>query len=151
LGKYNLKGTDPKALLKEKPLLIFPLGDFDEDPEELIGFNGVSPYAKVQSGYRRWRALVTIEFFNLDDLQRKNLFRERAMIIQAMFPQLEKLAAVETPVADRDIAQLLLDGFTSGNAPHTNCARSFRALFNRNPAEARTLFTSTVRLLDRWS
>lgn len=150
-GSYNLKGTSPRALAREKPFLIYPIGDFDDDPEDLIGFNGVSPFAKAKKGHKRWRALVTIEFFNLDHQQRKNLFRERAMIIQAMCPQLEKLANAATSAAERVIAQTLINRYTSPTAPHTNCAWSFRALFDRDPVQARDVFTSTVTLMDRWS
>jgi 5-methylcytosine-specific restriction endonuclease McrA len=89
---YNLIGEDPKQLKKEKPYLIYPIGDWDTDPEQLIRFHGVSPQPVAVKGYRRHRALVTIEFFELDNVnRRKNLIRERAVIIIALFPQLEKL------------------------------------------------------------
>jgi hypothetical protein len=85
---YNLIGEDPKQLKKEKPYLIYPIGDWDTDPEQLIRFHGVSPQPVAVKGYRRHRALVTIEFFELDNVnRRKNLIRERAVIIIALFPQ----------------------------------------------------------------
>lgn len=34
----------------EKPFLIYPIGDLDEDPEDLITFNGVSPIPKKKNG-----------------------------------------------------------------------------------------------------
>lgn len=146
-GEYNLKGSRPKSLLKEKPYLIYPVGDFDEDPERLIGFHGVSPQAIVTSGYSRQRALVTIEFFKLDHQKRKNLFRERAAILVALFPQLERLADASTPAAKRTQAQQIVDGFTAPNSAHTSCARSFRAVYMSNPTEAAGLFNDAVELI----
>ncbi|MCO5164795.1 MAG: hypothetical protein M9894_00295 [Planctomycetes bacterium] len=52
-GKRRVPGDkSPQDLLAaEKPYLIYPIGDFDEDPEELITFHGISPMAKKWSGH----------------------------------------------------------------------------------------------------
>lgn len=47
--------------------MIYPIGDFDTDPEDLIAFHGASPQAKAPGGIDQHRALVTIAFFKLDD------------------------------------------------------------------------------------
>ena len=139
-GDYDLEGEDPSDLLREKPYLIYPIGDFDRAPEQLIHFHGVSPQAVTGSGHERARALVTIEVFKLDDeTKRKNLIRERAVIIVALYPQLEKLANGATG-AVRAEAQKIVGGFTAPNSAHTNCARSFRQLFERDPTEAKAIF-----------
>lgn len=146
-GAYELESEDPAALLAERPYLVYPLGDFDDRPEDLIAFNGLSPRPVARAGHPRHRALVTIEFFKLDDvLKRKNLFRERAMVIIALFPQLQKLSGA-LPDAERVEAEKLVDGFTSEKAPHTNCARSFRRLFESSPAQAREFFDKAVGFL----
>ncbi|MCI0493609.1 hypothetical protein L0Z72_01270 [candidate division KSB1 bacterium] len=143
-GDYDLNGEDPVDLLKEKPFLIYPIGNFDEAPEKLIGFHGVSPQAIANQGHERARALVTIEFFKLDDLaKRKNLIRERAVIIIALYPQLKKIA---DDVAEED-SQKIIDGFIATKAPHTNCARSFKRLFESDPNEARAVFDLAVQLI----
>ena len=147
-GKYDLKGDDPWRLKKEKPYLIFPIGDFDSDPEDLIRFHGTSPQPVKASGHKRYRALVTIEFFKLDDAtKRKNLIRERAMVIIALHPQLEKFTAPRS-ASEKALAKSVIDGFTGPNAPHTNCARSFRALFQKNPTEAKSIFEKAAQLLN---
>jgi len=146
-GDYDLTGDDPAALLQEQPYLIYPIGDFDDDPEDLIRFHGVSPQAMADSGYRRARALVTIEFFKLDDVTaRKNLVRERVVVIVALFPQLEKLADAAPGGADPQ-AQQLIDGFTSPTSAHTNCARSFKRLFESDRVEAKAIFDRAVMLI----
>lgn len=136
-GSYDLKGEDPAAMTAEQPYLLYPVGDFDEDPEDVIAFTGLSPRPVAPAGHPRHRALVTIEFFRLDDLlKRKNLFRERALILVTLFSLLEK-AHGPGPAGERAKAGALADAFTSPSAPHTNCARSFRRLFESDPAEAR--------------
>ena len=146
-GDYDLKGEDSMTLLKEKPYLIYPLGDFDDAPEKLIRFHGVSPQAVESSGYKRERALVTIEFFKLDDaVKRKNLLLGRAIAIVALHPSLEKLANGVTG-EDKVEAQDIVDGFTSRNMPHTNCACSFKRLFDNDPTEAKDVFNKAFSLI----
>ncbi len=147
-GEYDLTGDDPVQLhVKERPLLVCPVGDFDDAPENLIRFHGVSPQAVAQNGYNRERALVTIEFFKLDDeAKRKNLLRERAIVIIALYSQLEKLADGATGGAKVE-AQQLVDGFTSPKSAHTNCARSFRDLFRNNRAEAKAVCDRAFQLI----
>lgn len=150
-GTYNLTSEDPAQLKNEKPYLIYPIGDCDTDPEQLIRFHGVSPQPVAMRGYRRHRALVTIEFFKLDDLnRRKHLIRERAVIIIALFPQLEKLSQ-DVSAADKAKARQIVEGFTQPTAPHTNCARSFRDLFGIHPDAAKAIFDKAVQLIESTS
>ena len=146
-GTYNTKGRDPKQLKSEKPYLIYPIGDVDEDPEKLIRFYGVSPQPVATRGYRRNRALVTIEFFKLDDVnRRKNLIRERAIIIVAMYPQLKKLNR-GAKTADKAQARQIVSSCTQLKAPHTNCAKSFQKLFETDPEEARVIFNTAIQFV----
>lgn len=150
-GAYQFTGDDPVALMAEQPLLIYPIGDFDHDPEELIGFHGISPQAISQYGYKRHKALTTIAFFELDDaIGRKNLVRGRAHVITTLFPQLQIFAG-SGPANKKVIAKMLIDGFTSPKSEHTNCARSFRTLFGANPDEAERIFEAAARFIDSCS
>jgi hypothetical protein len=63
---------------------------------------------------------VTIEFFGLDDPRRKNLFRERAALVVALFAMLE------------DGNKKLIKGFQSPQSSHTSCARSFVRLYRQD-------------------
>ncbi|HEU4453042.1 MAG TPA: hypothetical protein VFR81_08275 [Longimicrobium sp.] len=143
---YDLANEDPVVLAAERPFLIYPIGDFDARPEDLIEFHGLSPRPSMAAGHDRERALVTIEFFKLDDLKRKNLFRERAVIIVALYPQLEKLSGPAS-AAEKNKAEDVVRGFTSPKAPHTNCAASFVRLFLSDPAEAREFFERACDLV----
>jgi hypothetical protein len=115
-----------------------PFGDIDADPETLITFNGLSPAAARAAGFDHQRALVTIEFFKLDDVSgRKDLFIDRARVIIAMYPQLVNLGSADA--ATRASAQGVVPVFTRPTAPQANCARSFQRLFASDPAKARAL------------
>lgn len=145
-GKHCLTGSSPRALLRERPLLIYPIGDFDDGPETLIQFHGVSPYAAVKSGHKRYRGLVTIEFFQLDDPSRNNLIRERAMILVSLFPALTTLAGPAAK-AERSLAGKIVKGSTAAHSAHTNCARSFCRLFQTDPTEARRVYDRAADLV----
>jgi hypothetical protein len=147
-GAYDLTSEDPEDLLiNEQPYLIYPLGNFDEDPESIIDFHGISPRAVADSGHRRHRGLVTIEFFKLDDVnKRKNLVRERALIIVALFPQLQKASTSEQPTEKTQATQAVAN-FTSSKAPHANCARSFKRLFESNPTEAEAVYENALEFV----
>ena len=147
LGDYDYTAEELIDLKNERPLLIYGLGDIDSDPEELIQFHGASPRPVAASGYKRHRALVTIEFFALDDVDaRKNLIRERAVVITAIYPQLRNLE--EGTKAEKKVARQLVDGFTSPNSMHTNCAKSFKNLFDSDPDEALRVFEKAAEMIE---
>lgn len=150
-GEYGIAGDDPAALLAERPLLIYPLGDFDVDPEAVIEFYGITPRPVEESGHARHRALVTLEFFKLaDPNSRKNLFRERALILVALFPQLEKMTGAATD-AERQKARDAVEALTREQMPHANCARSFRRLFNADREAAQQLVDAAWTLINSMS
>ena len=145
-GQYQFSGSDPTTMLGEKPLLIYPIGDFDADPEALIKFHGVSPQALPPKGYDRHRALTTIAFFELDDpIRRKNLVRERAAIIVTLYPQLEILAGA---AGSKVVARQLITGFTSAKSAHANCARSYQTLHANDRAEAQMVFEHAAKFIE---
>ncbi len=133
-------GEVPAALGTEQPLLLNPVGDFDDDAETLIRFVGVSPMVAAASGYARRRGLVSIAFFRLDDFRRKSLFRERARVITSLFSFLELAQHADTQ-AFREVYEGLADTATHSSAAHSNCARSFRDLYQQDRDEAKEVFT----------
>lgn len=143
-GKYQSKG-DPAALQKsELPLLIYPIGDIDADPESLITFTGALPVPVHSSGKKRQRAAATIKFFDLDNLDtRGNLFKERANVIVLLQAALDNLNG---SAAARARAQLILDNAARPNFPHANCARSFLRLAKADPAAASRIADAAAQL-----
>ncbi len=144
-GSHDVQGARPEAMLKEQPLLIYPIGDFDDPPEDLIHFHGISPQAVETAGHKRNRALVTIEFFRLDSTTRKNLIRERAMVIVCLFMALEALTGAPS---GKDKAQKIVSGLTSPGSSHTNCAVSFKRLYEKDRREAERIYERAVELVE---
>jgi hypothetical protein len=141
-GKYKLTGSEPRKLLAEKPLLIYPVGDWDVDPESVISFFGMMPQANKNSPDFH-RGLVTIAFFGLDDIDvRSDLFLERAIILVAMKPLLETAHDPNATAKQRADAQRGIDRYKSPKSSHANCARSFERLFIADRAAADACFTA---------
>lgn len=146
-GPRVVQSDDPASLREEKPFLLYPLGDLDEDPEEILTFDGINPVPLVQRGLRSRRARVTIDFFELDE--REELWRGRAEAIVGLFIALEALRQGDESLrerAARAIAVLL-----SPAAEHTNCARSFRELYDRDRSRAAEIAGRVQAYLDSQS
>lgn len=143
-GSYDTDGDDPKTLAGERPYLLYPISDVDDDPEDLIDFHGTSPRAASADPHKRNRALVTIAFFRLARTSdRKNLHRDRAIVISALYPLLVDTSR-GTP-AERARARADLEARLQPRLPHLNCARSFRRLFQHNPTEAQKVYQKARR------
>lgn len=136
-GTYQIGSDGTETLHRtELPYLIYPIGDFHARPESFIEFRGLSPRPVHEEGYERNRALVTIEFFRLDDMARKNLFIERAEVIAILYPRLEKLNASMSE-SEKQVASRIVTAYTSGTYRHTNCARNFKRLYETDKTEAK--------------
>ena len=145
-GTYDLDGDDPADLSGEQAYLIYPIGDLDDDPETLIEFHGTSPLPVVDDGFKRHRALVTIGFFKLDDPEkRKNLFRDRALIIMALFPLLQE--TTRGTASERVAACAKVDAALNPKLRHLNCAKSYRRLFERDAAQAEAVYEAAQKLI----
>lgn len=145
-GEYQIEADDPAKLSDELAYLAYPIGTLDDDPEELITFHGSSPHPKIEQGHGRNRAMVIIEFFRLDDaVKRKNLYRERALVIMALFPLLQKTTMgtpAEIAKAKNQVSALLHPGLA-----HLNCAKSFVHLFETQREEASQIYDRAVQLM----
>jgi hypothetical protein len=117
------------------PFLLFPIGDLDEDPEEVLTFDGLNPVPKVHQGHRMRRAVVTIDFFAL--AEREELLRGRAEQIVALY-----LALAWGDVGDsaiRELADRAVTSLLSPASEHASCARAFHSLYHRDRARATEL------------
>ena len=130
---------NPATMKGEKAYLIYPISDVDEDkPEDLIEFYGLSPRAKLASGFGRKRALVTIELFQLDDEgQRSYLFKRRAELIWILFKCLRQIDSGNATEAAE--GKTVADFLTSPSSEHTNCLKCFKVLYANKPLEAETI------------
>ncbi len=99
-----------------------------------------------KSGHRRRRAVVTIDFFELDT--REELIRGRSDVIRAIWVALRVLETNPTP-ADKNFAERAVATILSESSPHSNCARSFQKLYERDRAKAGLLANAALIYLEK--
>jgi hypothetical protein len=129
-GARDLEMESPRHT-NERPLLVYPIGSFDDDPRKLIRFEGIVPVPAASSGRRRKRGQTLISFFGL--AERDGLLLERSITIVNLHLALNSAA---NPDPTGQIAQHMLQVLTSDHAAHANCARSFVALWEADQADA---------------
>jgi hypothetical protein len=122
-GARELDMASPRHT-NERPLLVYPVGLFDDDPQKLIRFEGIVPVPAGSSGRRRKRGQTLINFFGL--AERDGLLLERSITIVSLHLVLNSAG---DPDPTGQIAQVMLQVLTSDHAAHANCARSFVALW----------------------
>lgn len=138
-GRRGPKFAGVLALKKELPLLCYPIGDIDDDPESLISFDATTAVPVARAGTRSHRrARVIIDFFELND--EEILHRERARTIILLGSALRKLD--EKP-GDRDAARLV-KRLVSGEEEHTACARAHASLWARDKRRAKRIVKSCI-------
>ena len=128
----------------EQPLLLYPISDLDDDPEQLIAFIGMFPAPVAARGHRHRRARVTIDFFDLDI--REELLRDRAILIKAIYIAFEDRKHAD-PLR-RQAAEQTLRQIDLPVLEHRNCARSFYRLCQEDPAAARRHCEAAIAYLD---
>jgi hypothetical protein len=147
-GTRQPDASEPAACTAEKPFLIYPLSDIDQDPEELIEFHGLSPEAKVSSGFRRCRGLVTIWFFRLDDWrQRKELNKDRAEFLEKLLWALRQRDRPTSSPNEMQEALQAIKRLTSKRFRHSNCLRSFSRLYESDRTEAEAIYAKVADFL----
>jgi len=118
--------ASPQDLLGELPLLCYPLGDWDEDPEALVTFVATTAVPAVQEeSHSRRRGQVIIDLFQLND--REVLHRERARMIILLGGSLRN---IEAGVDDPEDHELVNELATRPVYPHAGCLRAFQRLWD---------------------
>lgn len=129
-GNYNTSMENPSTESDaEVPLLLFPIGQVDDDCEDLISFEGAVPTVLVDSGLPFERAITTIEFFRLGRADvRGKLFKERCLKIIIISSILE---GVDPSNYDEMLKDMLAD-----YSDHASCGRSYVELLKTNKTKA---------------
>lgn len=129
-GIRHIHGEHPRELKSEKAWLIYPLDGGDDDPEDIITFEGIMPIARHSMGDKKRRATIIIDFFRLST--REELLEERAHLIIALDNALKKCKD-DPDLESRAAFAAYVRFFKSPRAPHSNCLRSFMTLYGENP------------------
>ncbi|MCP4147200.1 MAG: hypothetical protein GY757_05565, partial [bacterium] len=132
-GSRNLNADDPVKLKTEKPYLVFPIGDLDDDPETILRYDGVHAVPVERNGFKYDRARVTILFFKLND--REELFESRADKICHLFHFLEMIKGANTREQHKK-AEKIVANLLSGKKSYTNCCRSFKKIYDSDRKRA---------------
>ncbi len=137
--------TDRASLdAREKPLLLFPLGERADDPGEYLFFRGPLIGPRPVDSEKRLRAQVVIDFFELDT--REDLLESRCEIILLLWPQLEN--RFSTDIVKQARAELFLRKIVEERRfPQSACGRAFIELYDRNKSEAEAWHNSALEYL----
>jgi hypothetical protein len=135
---------DPRLLAAEQPFLLYPLGDLDADPEEIITFDGCIAVPKHQAGPKHRRGLVLIDFFRLNE--REELVKDRAVLISDVYLALQGYD--QASGADKDRIGRVIKYHESPNAAHSSCVRCFHSIYQRDATRAKELYVAAVAYLD---
>ena len=150
-GTRNIGGTNPTALKAEQAYLIYPLGDHDDDPEDLIEFDGLSPKAKQPAGFNFLRAEVVIELFQLGNAsKRRALFKGRAYLMRLLFLELQGRDNTADPVKKQKHKEVI-KSLTGDECPYANCMRSFKRLYDSDPVKAENYAYECLKYFKRKS
>lgn len=133
-GTRGVATANVSALSEEMPLLCYPLGGLDDDPEELVSFVATIAKPRAADGHRRHRGQVIIDFFDLNG--RDLLHRQRAQMISMFGSSLVALHEGNASETDRQVVEQI----DNPGLPHASCVRSFRQLFETDPAVGRQVY-----------
>ena len=130
-----IDSDDFEKLKLEQPHLIYPIGNLDDNPEDLITYRGILPIPKYRRGHKHRRARVTIDLFALDI--REDLLRLRAEIIQKLWLAFKFLSKRNVSIEDATDARSLIATALSPRTSQSACARAFYDLCQNNAIDAR--------------
>jgi 5-methylcytosine-specific restriction endonuclease McrA len=142
-----LDDDTPATLAREQPFLIYPLGDLDARPEDLITFQGIVAVPMADAGHAHDRARVTIDFFKLA-VGRDELLRERAVLLKALYWALDDLETTRNPMRKAAARQTVRMALSRKN-PHTNCLRSFFRLYRTDQKTADQYYEAIYKYLQK--
>jgi hypothetical protein len=129
-GKRGRLQATLSALARERPFLCYPIGNIDNDPEELVTFLTTTAVPAKASGHKRRRGQIIIDFFALN--QREQLHRERARMIGLFGAALKAEARGTATAADTE----LIARMTLPLLPHAACLRAFKRLWAQDRVTA---------------
>ena len=138
---------DPPTLnSNEKQFLVHPIGELDDDPQEIVTFLGINAIPAKKTGPRRRRGDVTIAFFELDD--REELRRERAELIDSLGHHLEVIHDPDATEQRKTRAKTTVERMLHPRARHSSCVKSMGELYMADVNQAEILIDAARVFLD---
>ncbi|NTA84818.1 hypothetical protein G6L13_30685 [Agrobacterium tumefaciens] len=137
LAQHDAQAT----LSSERPYLCYPLGDQDEDPENIITFAGTIAIPAAAGGFNRQRGLLIIDFFGLN--RHDLLHIERAQAIERFGLALLAVSEGRGNAVDQTYVQQI----NNPMIPHAGCLRAFGRLWQREEQEGRRILSACRDML----
>ena len=144
----------PRTMRSEKPLLLYPLGTIDDDPENVLRFRGLAacppfmdpalPHKEQQDAHRNKRARTIIAFFALN--KRDELLWGRAEKLRELEKSFAQINSGDPEAAEN--AQADIRRLTDGFSEHTACVRAMIRLYRQDVKTARLYFAAVRAYLD---
>lgn len=130
LGRPSAPRSEIGTLnLGERPLLLYPIGTLDSDPETIVTFEGIRAIPAASKGAIARRAEAVIELFQLN--ARDDLSVGRGHAIRRLWNDFEK------SVKDKDAAAAAaVQRRLEPDEPHAGCVRAFYRLLQTSPKTA---------------
>jgi len=152
-GTRQSTATDPRKMKSEQAYFIYPIGDFDDNPQSLMRFDGMHPEPTAPQGAREYlRAIVTIEVFQLNDaVRRKELFRARALLLRALYKELLTNSDPASTLAHKAEADRWIAIYLDPRQPHTNWLKCLKQAFDRDRSEAAKWVANAAHFLSTGS
>lgn len=145
-SRGRLSATPAELTGSEKPYLVFPVGDMDDDPADIITYMGINAVPAKKTGPRKRRADVTIAFFRLNN--REELRKERAGLLDLLGLHLEIINDPAVPVARQNEAKRTVERLLKPNASHSACVTAMTRLYQADTEAARGLIQAARDYLD---
>jgi hypothetical protein len=130
-----------RTLAAEKSYLIYPVGNTDEDPENIITFTGTVARPVAPNGHNHARAAIIIDFFGLNE--RDQLHIQRAETIERFGNALVAVADGRAMASD----QTYVANISNPLIPHAACLRAFKRLWDQDQAAARRILGACSTML----
>ena len=132
-GKRKTTPVPLASLKSEKPYLCYPIGNIDDDPENLVTFIATTAIPAKKNGHAAARGKIIIDFFQLNS--REQLHRERARCVTFLGSSLKSLEI------GNDIEQhkLIVSTLLQPSQPHAACSRAFNSLWKKDKVKAKKI------------
>ena len=142
----GISDDPPMLISKEKPFLVHPIGEIDDDPREILVFLGINAIPAKKTGPRRRRGDVTTAFFELND--REELRRERAELIDSLGGHLETIADEAATELRKSKAKKTVARMLHPRARHSSCVKSMVDLYMEDATRAEELIAAARTFID---
>jgi hypothetical protein len=143
-GRREVGGTDPSRMAGEGALLIYPVSDIDDDPRDIVTFDGVLAVpVHGGDGVAYQRAVTTIAFFQLNS---EDLALRRAGILLALWMNLQYLAT-RPSAGSRAMLEAAVERACAPAGEFSSCSAAFRRRFDTDRPAADRIGRLVHRLL----